>query len=143
MSEFVIHTPPNFKYMPTIWSHGWYQLAPFTFDESSQQLTRIHQLRDGTVVKFSVVPEKREKYPLLLAIVYGRGETPREQREELEAVIGRILGFDQEMTGFYESLRGKPRYAWVEKAGAGRIMVSPGVWEDLAKTVLTTNTTWA
>jgi hypothetical protein len=25
---------------------------------------------------------------------------------------------------------------------AGRLLVSPTVWEDLAKTLLTTNTTW-
>jgi 3-methyladenine DNA glycosylase/8-oxoguanine DNA glycosylase len=30
----------------------------------------------------------------------------------------------------------------VTKVGAGRLLISPTVWEDLAKTLLTTNTTW-
>ncbi|HEX2907254.1 MAG TPA: hypothetical protein VHO69_10370, partial [Phototrophicaceae bacterium] len=42
----------------------------------------------------------------------------------------------------YELVREHPRYQWIEMVKAGRMLSSPTVWEDLAKTLLTTNTTW-
>jgi 3-methyladenine DNA glycosylase/8-oxoguanine DNA glycosylase len=47
------------------------------------------------------------------------------------------------MHAFYAFLRGRSHYEWIEAQQQGRLLVCPTVWEDLAKTLLTTNTTWA
>jgi N-glycosylase/DNA lyase len=65
-----------------------------------------------------------------------------EQLQQLEALIRRMLSYDQDLSAFYALLRDQPRFAWVEAKGAGRMLIGATVWEDLAKTLLTTNTTW-
>ena len=44
---------------------------------------------------------------------------------------------------FYTAIREHKGYDFIEAERLGRIMVSPTVWEDLAKTLMTTNTTWS
>jgi 3-methyladenine DNA glycosylase/8-oxoguanine DNA glycosylase len=57
-------------------------------------------------------------------------------------VVSTCLNLDRDLTPFYRIARRRPGYRWVEATGAGRMLVSPTVWEDMAKTLLTTNTTW-
>ncbi len=76
-------------------------------------------------------------------IVTSEAKLTRKQQQEISAVVARILSFDHNLTPFHDLLRAHPNYGWIETAGAGRMLVSPTVWEDLAKTLLTTNTTWA
>lgn len=128
-------TPPGFRYRAVVNSHGWGSLAPFQFDDATQTLERIHRLNDGRVTWFSVQP----------------GESPQSirvgvEREadaaEVSAVVARILSVDHDLMAFYTLVRTHEAYGWIETTGAGRMLVSPTVWEDLAKTLLTTNTTW-
>lgn len=141
MTTFFIDTPPDFNYMPTVWSHGWYMLAPFTFDEAQKVLYRVHQLRNGQVVRIAAAPQDADRRLAITITGLPHPISPAHQ-QEIGAVVSRCLGLDQDLTAFYAWLDGYPRYAWVKQAGAGRMMVSASVWEDLAKTLLTTNTTW-
>ena len=47
------------------------------------------------------------------------------------------------MGDFYATLEHDDRLAWIAKANAGRLLRSPLVWEDLVKTICTTNCSWA
>jgi N-glycosylase/DNA lyase len=47
------------------------------------------------------------------------------------------------MGAFYALLKSEPQLAWVVDAGAGRMLRSPTVFEDLIKTICTTNCSWA
>jgi hypothetical protein len=141
VTTFTLQTPPGFKYMPTIWSHGWYQLAPFQFDEPARALSRVHELADGSVVRISVAPQDDDR-ALAVTVEGLLGALTGAQQAEITQAVTRILALDIDLNDFYAALRDRPDYAWIERAGAGRIMVSPTVWEDLAKTLLTTNPTW-
>lgn len=141
MTTITIPTPPGYRYLPTIWSHGWYQLAPFRFDEGARTLERIHELADGSVVNLKIAPQEEDRQ-LAVSVEGLSSALTDSQRAEIARAASRILGLDQDLRPFYDAIRGKPDYAWVEQSGAGRIMVSPAVWEDLAKTLMTTNTTW-
>ena len=46
------------------------------------------------------------------------------------------------MNGLYESIAGHETLAWVTQKGAGRMLRSPTVFEDLVKTICTTNCSW-
>jgi len=137
MPTFMLAVPEKFRYAATVNSHGWCILLPFSYDDATSTLTRIQRLSDGSIVRISVAPDGGSR----LKVEVESEISPAEQ-EEISAVVGRCLSFDQDLNSFYDLLRQRPEYAWIEQRGAGRMLVSPSVFEDLAKTLLTTNTTW-
>ena len=131
-------TPVGFQFEATIFSHGWYQLLPFGHRrEPSVGLSRIQQLADGTLVHIQI---EADDSGLSFTVDQALSES---QAKEVHAVVSRCLSLEQDVQAFYDFLREVPGYGWVEPAGAGRMLKAPSVWEDLAKTLLTTNTTWA
>ncbi len=46
MAAILIPAPADFRFLPTVFSHGWYQLPPFSYDLESRVLTRVHRFRD-------------------------------------------------------------------------------------------------
>jgi 3-methyladenine DNA glycosylase/8-oxoguanine DNA glycosylase len=58
------------------------------------------------------------------------------------AVVRHMLRLDEDLCRFYALVDGDPDLAWVT-AGAGRMIRSPSVFEDVVKTVCTTNCTWS
>lgn len=141
MPSFVLATPPDFHFWPSVVGHGWCDLPPFHCDETTRTLSRVQQLRDGTVVR--LVMQAAEARPGSLPVrVEGTDHLAPSQVAELAAALRRSLEIDRDLTGFYALLRQHPRYAWVEPLGVGRMLAAPTVFEDAVKTLLTTNTTW-
>jgi 3-methyladenine DNA glycosylase/8-oxoguanine DNA glycosylase len=62
--------------------------------------------------------------------------------EALAGVIRHMLRLDDDLSGFYARAASDPELAWAA-AGAGRMVRSPTVFEDLVKTICTTNCTWS
>lgn len=77
------------------------------------------------------VPEEKQK------------ATMEDHTAQIRSMVRTIFNLDLDLSGFYALLRNKGRLSWVREQGAGRLLRAPTVWEDLAKTLLTTNTTWA
>lgn len=140
MPAFLIPTPPGFRYLPTVTSHGWSELPPFSIDERTFALSRIQPLRGGVVVRFTILPPNGSE--ALTITVEGLTALTPSQQDEIRAIVARCLSFEQDLADFYRVIRDMPEYQWIERSGAGRMLVSPTSWEDLAKTLLTTNTTW-
>jgi 3-methyladenine DNA glycosylase/8-oxoguanine DNA glycosylase len=61
---------------------------------------------------------------------------------EIAPVIRHMLRLDEDLSGFYARAADDPELAWV-LVGAGRMLRSPTVFEDLVKTICTTNCTWS
>jgi N-glycosylase/DNA lyase len=61
---------------------------------------------------------------------------------ELEAVIRHMFRLDDDLSAFYAVAAADPDLAWAAE-GAGRMLRSPTVFEDLVKTICTTNCTWS
>jgi N-glycosylase/DNA lyase len=62
-----------------------------------------------------------------------------------EALVGlarHLLSLDEDLSRFYQRAAADPSLSWVA-AGAGRMLRSPTVFEDVAKTICTTNCTWS
>lgn len=140
MARFSVPTPPEFRFRTTLLSHGWAGLAPFETDEARTTLGRVERLEDGTVVRLAV--RGGEDEGLEVDAEEPDGPPTAAHRDELARRLHRIFHLDLDLAPFYERLRGEERYAWVERSGAGRLLRCPTVWEDLAKTLMTTNTTW-
>jgi N-glycosylase/DNA lyase len=62
--------------------------------------------------------------------------------DALVAVIRYMLRLDDDLSPFYDRAAADPELAWAA-AGAGRMLRSPTVFEDLVKTICTTNCTWS
>ncbi|MGI9166458.1 MAG: DNA-3-methyladenine glycosylase family protein, partial [Pyrinomonadaceae bacterium] len=63
-----------------------------------------------------------------------------------ESIVGDVrhmLRLDDDMTVFYRAMKAHPDFAWVSNDGAGRMLRSPTVFEDLVKMICTTNCSWA
>jgi 3-methyladenine DNA glycosylase/8-oxoguanine DNA glycosylase len=58
------------------------------------------------------------------------------------SAVRHVLRLDEDLSGFYALARSDPDLAWVT-GGAGRMLQSPTVFEDVVKTVCTTNCSWA
>lgn len=70
------------------------------------------------------------------------GPASEVDRRDLLAVARRILGLDVDLSGFYARAARDPPLAWIT-SGAGRMMHSPAVFDDVVKTICTTNCSWS
>ena len=62
-------------------------------------------------------------------------------KEKVAKQVRHVLRLDTDMSEFYERIADDPDLSWAA-AGAGRIVRSPTVFEDVVKTVCTTNCSW-
>ncbi|MFN2490397.1 MAG: DNA-3-methyladenine glycosylase [Actinomycetota bacterium] len=122
----------------TIVSHGVASLPPMSVDEDARTLEMtlpVARARPRTVLVGSGRPG--------FGVVEVRGRPPgRAAAADLLATIRHVLRLDEDLSGFYAAAAGDPELAWAV-AGAGRMIQSPTVFEDVVKTVCTTNCSWA
>jgi 3-methyladenine DNA glycosylase/8-oxoguanine DNA glycosylase len=72
----------------------------------------------------------------------GAAAPPPGERPALVAQLRHMLRLDEDLSAFYLAAAVDPTLAWVA-AGAGRMLRSPTVFEDVVKTICTTNCTWS
>lgn len=140
MTTFTLKTPAGFRFWPTVTSHGWCDLHPFSSDDDSRTLTRIHRLSDGAIIRLVLGAAADES---IAVTVEGLPDgLSSAHKKELTHALTNAFNLDRDLSEFYALVRQFPRYHWIEHKAAGRMLAAPTVWEDLAKTLLTTNTTW-
>lgn len=66
----------------------------------------------------------------------------RAEARAVKASIARMFRFHDDLSPFYARIAGDAVLGWAAH-GAGRILASPSVFEDVVKTVCTTNCTWS
>jgi 3-methyladenine DNA glycosylase/8-oxoguanine DNA glycosylase len=122
----------------TLASHGTASLPPMLLDEVAGTLevtVPVHGGRPRTVI---IGPE-----PSGHARIEVRGRAPGAgTTASLTEAVRRILNLDEDLSAFYEVAADDPDLAWVT-AGAGRMVHAPTVFEDVVKTVCTTNCSWS
>jgi N-glycosylase/DNA lyase len=135
--ELRITTPRNFSFRRTVASHGWYQLPPFALDTKKWELTRVIDLGAKPPVTVFMTSLKRH--------IRVRPARPLTKPEA--AIVLRdcrhVLRLDDDLSDFYLATSADPDFSWVEAQGAGRLLRSPTVFEDLVKMICTTNCSWA
>ncbi len=127
-----LETPPIFDFRQTILSHGWCQLLSFEFDAENLRLSYVFRNSDKTV---SATIRKSEGK---LEITISDDATNETQ---ILRDVRHILRLDDDLSDFYKLT--KKEFAWISETNAGRLLRSPTVFEDLVKTVCTTNCSWA
>ena len=115
----------------TLASHGVADLPPNEIDAPAGTLTTTLALPRGAVT-LRVAPGRKG-----FARVDGTGPSTG----AVEAVR-QMLRLDADLSAFYAVAAADPELSWAA-VGAGRLMRSPTVFEDVVKTICTTNCAWS
>jgi N-glycosylase/DNA lyase len=135
--DIKIATPVEFNFRRTVLSHGWCALPPFEFEKNTWTLVRvldrghprpitvkISSTNGGLKIKTSRRPGKRAT-------------------EKVVRDVRHMFRLDDDLRDFYRSMAAEPEFAWIASEGAGRLLRSPTVFEDLVKMLCTTNCSWS
>ena len=120
----------------TLSSHGVADLPPNVIDEEARTLETTLALPRGRARTIAI----RAGRPGFV-LVEGEGIAASDAPVVIEA--GRhILRLDADLSAFYAAAREDPDLDWA-CVGAGRMLRSPTVFEDVVKTICTTNCAWS
>ena len=133
--KFSLSALPPFNFISVVNSHGWRQLAPFSYDETRDILGYILRLSNGHVVELKI----REGTD---GVIVETEKLDKTERKEVADKVTWMFGLDMDFARFYRSSRGEPKLRRAKKLALGRVLRSPTLFEDVIKTILTTNTLW-
>jgi 3-methyladenine DNA glycosylase/8-oxoguanine DNA glycosylase len=134
--KFNLPARKPFNFLSVVNSHGWRQLAPFSFDENTNTLSYVLRLSSGRVVELKL----RDATD---GVTVETQKLNKSERIEVADKVIWMFGLDMDFALFYTASRGEPKLARVKKRALGRVLRSPTLFEDVIKTILTTNTLWA
>jgi len=127
---------PEVHFPTILFGHGWIFLAPNEPAEDRSGFRRTLLLSTGNRAVVQVRSSGsicgRSAVPLVLA-----------DRQEIARAVRRMLRLDEDLSGFQNLCRGHPTLGFVHRTKAGRLLRSPTVFEDVVKTLCTTNCSWA
>ena len=118
-------------FLRTVTSHGVADLPPNDIDLDAGTLTTTLALPRGPATVRVAAGRKG----------YARVEGTGPKTGVLEAVR-HMLRLDADLSAFYTVAADDPELSWAA-AGAGRLLRSPTVFEDVVKTICTTNCAWS
>ena len=119
----------------TIHSHGVARLPPATVQESP--LRYLRRFRIGKRVVELTFEERDGRL-----LVQSPSRLARGGVERVQALVAKMFRFHDNLAPFYARIAGDEMLGWAG-SGAGRILASPTVFEDVIKTICTTNCAWS
>lgn len=130
--EFRIDRGSEFSFIHTVKSHGWYDLPPYKFNDDDSSLSGAF-VANAAVVSFTVRDNGGS-----LAV----SATAAASEKVVADVVKHVLRMEEDLSDFYTRADIDPGLAWVSRMNGGRLLRSPTVWEDLVKSICTTNCSW-
>jgi 3-methyladenine DNA glycosylase/8-oxoguanine DNA glycosylase len=121
-------------FFQTIGSHGVAHLAPAAVDVDARTYRR--SLRVGE----RVIPVTMRADAGNL-VIESPGKVGKRDAATIEAMVARMFRFDDDLSPFYAQIANDERLKWAARGG-GRLLASPTVFEDVVKTICTTNCVW-
>jgi 3-methyladenine DNA glycosylase/8-oxoguanine DNA glycosylase len=120
----------------TILSHGVAELPPNRVELKARTLeTTLPVSRGARTVRITASDTK-------LKIDAVAGIVGTQARGALTKTVAHMFRLDENLSGFYTLLGEDDDLAWCAQ-GAGRMLRAPTVFEDVVKTICTTNTAWS
>jgi 3-methyladenine DNA glycosylase/8-oxoguanine DNA glycosylase len=120
----------------TIVSHGVASLPPATVDEDARTMEITLPVdRGARTVRISEGAPGAARLEIL-------GRAGPRQVERLTESVRHVLRLDEDLSAFYALAASDAELSWVA-TGAGRMVRSGTVFEEVVKTVCTTNCTWS
>lgn len=135
-----LDAPEDFSFRRTIFSHGWCELLPFELDRENWRLERVFTGASG---QNAIAARLNEAGGRRLRIEILGGQSDERNEAKILRDARHVLRLDDDLSRFYEVVRTEKRLEWIAETNAGRMLRSPNVFEDLVKTLCTTNCSWA
>ena len=120
----------------TIASHGVAELPPNRLDLEARVLETTLPVPYGA--RTIRLTERGGK----LRIAAVAGTVGAGVRTALTKTVAHVFRLDEDLSGFYTLVGADGELAWCAR-GAGRMLRAPTVFEDVVKTICTTNTAWS
>lgn len=134
-----LDAPKKFSFRHTIRSHGWCELLPFQIDDASWRLSYVFTDENSTNPVSAEISEADGKLEIEVFV----NRINRRYEEKIRRDARHILRLDDDLREFYQFTKTEKNLMWIGKNNAGRLLRSPTVFEDLVKTICTTNCSWA
>jgi N-glycosylase/DNA lyase len=135
--QISIRRPRDFNFRRTVMSHGWCVLPPFEFDKTNWSLVRVLEPGKSKPVTATISNTKRG------IIVKTSRPVGEKATDKISRDVRHMFRLDDDMSEFYKAVSAEPKFGWIASEGAGRLLRSPTVFEDLVKMICTTNCSWA
>lgn len=135
-TKLILETPPDFNFKTAVYSHGWCQLLPFALDAERWRLSYVFT---GEKPLPAVIYESNG----VIEIDIDAENISQNEETKILRDARHVLRLDDDLQGFYRLTKKEKRLAWVARLAGGRLLRSPTVFEDLVKTLCTTNCSWA
>jgi 3-methyladenine DNA glycosylase/8-oxoguanine DNA glycosylase len=123
------------SFAATVYSHGLAQLPPASVQ--NHPLVYRRRLRVRRRVVEVAINEKKGNLVAQTPVALGSRDSMT-----IEASIARMFRLHDDLSPFYARIAGDALLGWAAH-GAGRILASPSVFEDVIKTICTTNCAWS
>ncbi len=136
MASFTLAARPPFNFMSVVNSHGWRQLAPFTFDEQTSTLSYILRASNGRVMQLDMRDARTG------VSVDVKGRLNKLEANEVKEAVTWMFALDADFSSFHKAARKEPKLQKAIQFAYGRVLRSPTLFEDVVKTLFTTNTLW-
>jgi N-glycosylase/DNA lyase len=120
----------------TIVSHGVAELPPNVVDLEGRALETTLPVPGGSRTVRITQGGKR------LRVEAVNGRTGVKAQGVLAATVAHMFRLDEDLSGFYAVAAADGELSW-SATGAGRMLRAPTVFEDVVKTICTTNTAWS
>lgn len=127
---------PPFSLYAVTHSHGWAQLAPFNLTSDNEELSYILRLNANRTVDLKINQASNG-----VAIEINE-QLIEQEKTEITQSVNWMLALNQDFSSFYELANQEPKLEHVQEKAQGRLLRSPTLFEDVIKTILTTNTAW-
>lgn len=137
MIEFQLPARQPFSFYSIVHSHGWYQLPPFIPDEGRQELGYLLRLSSGKVVALRLREAPGGVHVAALP------QLTAQESGELSTAVDWMLGLQMDFSEFYALAGQEEKLRHMVERSLGRVLRSPILFEDVVRTILTTNTLWA
>lgn len=122
----------------TLASHGVATLPPQRVDPEGRLLETTVDLGGGHARTIAL----RGRGPGVVIVEVLGGEPDSSARRRLVATARTIPGLDEDLSRFYATAARDASMSWVT-VGAGRMLRGASVFEDVVKTICTTNCSWS
>lgn len=123
----------------TCHAHGWKNLFPFTWDEKNNNLLYSMIANDDSID--IIVEQEKDK---VIATIISHSILDSSTRRYVRSSIARTIDILTDTSPLLRIAAAVDmNLAELVKSGAGRLLRSPTLWEDAAKTLFTTNCSWS
>jgi 3-methyladenine DNA glycosylase/8-oxoguanine DNA glycosylase len=130
----------SFNFQETIFSHGWVFLKPFCWNEKKSELFLKLRSGQGNLIELAF---KSINGSLIINGKKFSGLLSVKEKNEVNKIVRHIFRLDEDFNQFYEICENDPQLKFVSQTKSGRLLRSPTVFEDIIKTICTTNCSWS